>query len=156
MNVVKKLMFGIICVTLTSVSFAAPVLHCTEQTVSVTFSPGDVSSRCGVILCWGDEVGGGTVDSWAEDLPGRFSIWDNFFVFKDTNPSCPPDERYKGIGFDTKMLDEDVKSSFREALSYYETGKRDPNLSMLIAMSKYFNVSIHYLITGEEFDGSKQ
>ena len=64
MNVVKKLMFGIICVTLTSVSFAAPVLHCTEQTVSVTVSPGDVSSRCGVILCWGDEVGGGTVDSW--------------------------------------------------------------------------------------------
>lgn len=24
--------------------------------------------------------------------------WDNFFVFKDTNPACPPDERYKGIG----------------------------------------------------------
>jgi hypothetical protein len=55
----------------------------------------------------------------SEDLPGRFSIWDNFFVFKDTNPSCPPDEIYKGIGFDTKTLDEDVKSSFREALSYY-------------------------------------
>ena len=67
MNVVKKLMFGIICVTLTSVSFAAPVLHCTEQTVSVTVSPGDVSSRCGVILCWGDEVGGDTVDSWENE-----------------------------------------------------------------------------------------
>ncbi len=39
----------------------------------------------------------------------------------------------------------------REALSYYETGKRNPSLDMLIAMSKYFNVSIHYLITGEEF-----
>ena len=24
--------------------------------------------------------------------------WDNFFVFKDDNPDCPPDERYKGIG----------------------------------------------------------
>ena len=39
----------------------------------------------------------------------------------------------------------------REALSYYENGKREPSLSLLIAMSKYFNVSIHYLITGEEF-----
>ena len=24
--------------------------------------------------------------------------WDNFFVFKDDNPACPPNERYKGIG----------------------------------------------------------
>ncbi len=24
--------------------------------------------------------------------------WDNFMVFKDANPACPPDERYKGIG----------------------------------------------------------
>ncbi len=24
--------------------------------------------------------------------------WDNFFVFRDDNPACPPDERYKGIG----------------------------------------------------------
>lgn len=55
----------------------------------------------------------------SEDLPGRFSMWDNFFVFKDTNPNCPEDERYKGIGFDCKHLDEDVESSFREGLSYY-------------------------------------
>ena len=39
----------------------------------------------------------------------------------------------------------------REALSYYENGKRNPDTKMLIAMSRYFNVSIHYLITGEEF-----
>ena len=39
----------------------------------------------------------------------------------------------------------------REALSYYENGKRNPDTKMLIAMSNYFNVSIHYLITGEEF-----
>lgn len=38
----------------------------------------------------------------------------------------------------------------REALSHYETGKREPSLSMLLAMSKYFGVSIEYLITGEE------
>ena len=39
----------------------------------------------------------------------------------------------------------------REALSYYENGKREPSLSLLVAMSNYFNVSINYLITGEEF-----
>lgn len=39
----------------------------------------------------------------------------------------------------------------REALSYYENGKREPSLALLVAMSKYYNVSINYLITGEEF-----
>lgn len=39
----------------------------------------------------------------------------------------------------------------REALSYYENGKREPSLDMLVKMSEYFGVSIHYLITGEEF-----
>ena len=39
----------------------------------------------------------------------------------------------------------------REALSYYENGKREPSLALLVAMSKYCNVSINYLITGEEF-----
>lgn len=39
----------------------------------------------------------------------------------------------------------------REALSYYENGKREPSLELLVAMSYYFNVSINYLITGEEF-----
>lgn len=39
----------------------------------------------------------------------------------------------------------------REALSYYENGKRNPDTKMLISMSNYFNVSIHYLIVGEEF-----
>lgn len=39
----------------------------------------------------------------------------------------------------------------REALSYYENGKRSPDLDMLVRFSKYFNVSIDYLILGEEF-----
>jgi len=39
----------------------------------------------------------------------------------------------------------------REALSYYENGKRNPDINMLIAMSNYFNVSIDFLITGKEF-----
>ena len=40
----------------------------------------------------------------------------------------------------------------REALSYYENGKREPSLALLLEMSRYFNVSINYLITGEEFE----
>ncbi len=39
----------------------------------------------------------------------------------------------------------------REALSYYENGKRSPDIEMLCRMSEYFNVSIDYLIKGEEF-----
>ena len=39
----------------------------------------------------------------------------------------------------------------REAISYYENGKRNPYLELLVAFSKYFNVSIDYLITGKEF-----
>ncbi len=38
----------------------------------------------------------------------------------------------------------------REALSYYETGKRSPDISMLITLSDYFHVSIDYLIRGSE------
>ena len=40
----------------------------------------------------------------------------------------------------------------REALSHYENGKRSPDISMLVAFSEYFNVSIDYLITGKEFE----
>ncbi len=39
----------------------------------------------------------------------------------------------------------------REALSYYENGKRNPDIEMLRAMSDYFQVSIDYLINGKEF-----
>ena len=39
----------------------------------------------------------------------------------------------------------------RESLSYYENGKREPSLKLLLDMSYYFNVSINFLITGEEF-----
>lgn len=39
----------------------------------------------------------------------------------------------------------------RESLSYYENGKREPSLDLLVQMSDYFNVSINYLITGKEF-----
>ena len=39
----------------------------------------------------------------------------------------------------------------REALSHYENGKRSPDVDMLVKFSDYFNVSIDYLIRGEEF-----
>ena len=39
----------------------------------------------------------------------------------------------------------------REALSHYETGRREPSLDMLKKLSEYFNVSIDYLINGEDF-----
>ena len=39
----------------------------------------------------------------------------------------------------------------REALSYYENGNRSPDIDMLVKLSKYFNVSIDYLIRGKEF-----
>lgn len=40
----------------------------------------------------------------------------------------------------------------REELSYYETGKRNPDIQMLCTLSRYFNVSIDFLITGKEFE----
>ena len=40
----------------------------------------------------------------------------------------------------------------REALSHYENGKRSPDIQMLRRLSKYFNVSIDFLINGSEFE----
>ena len=40
----------------------------------------------------------------------------------------------------------------REAISYYESGKRSPDINMLLLLSDYFGVSIDYLIRGEEFN----
>ncbi|MBQ2737346.1 MAG: helix-turn-helix transcriptional regulator [Clostridia bacterium] len=39
----------------------------------------------------------------------------------------------------------------REALSHYENGKRSPDVEMLRRLSIYFNVSIDFLVNGEEF-----
>lgn len=40
----------------------------------------------------------------------------------------------------------------REALSHYENGKRSPDVEMLRRLSEYFDVSIDFLINGEEFN----
>lgn len=59
-------------------------------------------------------------------------------------------EMRKKKGYSQLKVAMDLSIS-REALSFYENGKRSPDLQMLISMSEYFDVSIHYLVTGEEF-----
>ena len=44
----------------------------------------------------------------------------------------------------------------REALSYYENGKRCPDITTLKMLSNYFDVSIDFLINGEEFIPKKR
>ena len=56
----------------------------------------------------------------------------------------------KKKGFSQLKVAMDLSIS-REALSYYENGKRSPDVDMLVKMSGYFGVSIDYLITGKEF-----
>ena len=46
-------------------NYYLPVVSVAGDTVVVTVPPGGVASPCGVILCWGYEAGGDTVDSWA-------------------------------------------------------------------------------------------
>ena len=43
----------------------------------------------------------------------------------------------------------------REALSHYENGKRSPDIYMLRKLSEYFNVSIDFLVNGEEFQAKQ-
>lgn len=44
----------------------------------------------------------------------------------------------------------------RECLSYYENGKRSPDIQMLCKLSDYYGVSIDYLIRGEEYSKDRQ
>lgn len=39
----------------------------------------------------------------------------------------------------------------REVISHYENGKRNPDIQMLKLLSEYFDVSIDFLINGEEY-----
>ena len=60
----------------------------------------------------------------------------------------------KKRGFSQLKVAMDLSIS-REALSYYESGKRSPDVKMLLRLSEYFDVSIDYLITGKEFKSQK-
>ena len=53
-------------------------------------------------------------------------------------------------GYSQQKVAMDLSIS-REALSYYENGRRSPDIAMLRKMSEYFNVSIDFLINGREF-----
>ena len=57
----------------------------------------------------------------------------------------------KKKGYSQQKVALDLNIS-REALSYYENGRRNPDLELLVSLSKYFGKSIDYLITGKEFD----
>lgn len=41
-------------------------------------------------------------------------------------------------------------------IGMYEQGRRTPNVDVLIQMSRIFNVSLDYLITGKEFSSSDE
>lgn len=56
----------------------------------------------------------------------------------------------KSKGFSQVKVSMDLNMS-REAISNYETGKRSPDVETLVKFSDYYNVSIDYLIRGEEF-----
>ncbi len=56
----------------------------------------------------------------------------------------------KAKGYSQQKVAMDLSIS-REALSYYENGRRSPDIAMLRKMSEYFNVSIDFLINGREF-----
>jgi predicted transcriptional regulators len=56
----------------------------------------------------------------------------------------------KKKGYTQQKVAMDLNIS-REALSYYENGKRSPDIPMLRILSKYYDVSIDYLINGVEF-----
>ncbi len=55
----------------------------------------------------------------------------------------------KARGFSQLKVAIDLNIS-REALSYYENGKRSPDIEMLVKLSEYFGVSIDYLILGKD------
>lgn len=57
----------------------------------------------------------------------------------------------KEKGFSQLKVALDLNMS-REALSYYENGKRNPDIQTLKLFSKYFNVSIDFLINGKDIE----
>ena len=64
-------------------------------------------------------------------------------------------ERMRALREDNDLKQSDLAKHLKctqVCYSYYENGQRSPNLDLLMEFSNYFNVSIHYLITGKEFE----
>ena len=61
----------------------------------------------------------------------------------------------KTIGMNQLQLAQKLHVS-ASTIGMYEQGRRTPSIEILIQMSRIFNVSIDYLITGEEFTPSSK
>ena len=61
----------------------------------------------------------------------------------------------KTIGMNQLQLAQKLHVS-ASAIGMYEQGRRTPSIEILIQMSRIFNVSLDYLITGEEFTPSTE
>lgn len=59
------------------------------------------------------------------------------------------------IGMNQFQLAEKLHLS-PSTIGMYEQGRRTPNVDILIQMSRLFNVSLDYLITGKEFSPSAE
>lgn len=67
--------------------------------------------------------------------------------------SCRIAQLRRSIGLHQSELAEKLHVS-PSTIGMYEQGRRTPNLDILIQMSRIFNVSLDYLITGAEFSPS--
>lgn len=56
----------------------------------------------------------------------------------------------RNIGINQQQLAEKLHIS-PSTVGMYEQGRRTPNVDILVQMSRIFNVSLDYLITGSEF-----
>lgn len=61
----------------------------------------------------------------------------------------------RSIGINQQQLAEKLHIS-PSTVGMYEQGRRTPNVDILVQMSKIFNVSLDYLITGSEFVPSSE
>lgn len=64
--------------------------------------------------------------------------------------SCRITQLRQSSGMSQLQLAEQLHLS-PSAVGMYEQGRRTPNIDVLIQMSKLFNVSLDYLLTGAEF-----
>ena len=90
------------------------------------------------------------VNSQTKKLDGPYSFGFAYRRIKAVIKMVGLREIRKKKGYTQLKVAMDLSIS-REALSYYENGKRSPDLQMLLLLSQYFDVSVDYLITGKNF-----